>query len=77
MVFVQNAWTALDGSATTREFLLMALADLDAILIRATFTRDTDEARYNFLSLKQISILKIVIIIIMLKILLTKIHVLA
>lgn len=53
MVFVQNAWTALDGSATTREFLLMALADLDAILIRATFTRDTDEARYNFLSLKE------------------------
>lgn len=53
MVFVQNAWTALDGSATTREFLLMALADLDAILIRATFTRDTDEARYNFLSLKK------------------------
>ncbi|XP_034337833.2 basement membrane-specific heparan sulfate proteoglycan core protein isoform X5 [Magallana gigas] len=42
--FTENAWTALDGSATTREFLLMALADLDAILIRATFTRDTDEA---------------------------------
>ena len=44
-LFLQNAWTGLDGSATTREFLLMALADLDAILIRATFTKDTDEAR--------------------------------
>lgn len=53
LVFVQNAWTALDGSATSREFLLMALADLDAILIRATFTRDTDEARYNFISKKK------------------------
>nr|XP_022341960.1 basement membrane-specific heparan sulfate proteoglycan core protein-like isoform X4 [Crassostrea virginica] len=42
--FTENAWTGLDGSATTREFLLMALADLDAILIRATFTKDTDEA---------------------------------
>ncbi|XP_061163155.1 basement membrane-specific heparan sulfate proteoglycan core protein-like [Saccostrea echinata] len=42
--FTENAWTGLDGSSTSREFLLMALADLDAILIRATFTRETDQA---------------------------------
>ncbi|XP_056009495.1 basement membrane-specific heparan sulfate proteoglycan core protein-like isoform X3 [Ostrea edulis] len=42
--FTENAWTGLDGAATSREFLLMALADLNAILIRATFTKDTDQS---------------------------------
>ncbi|XP_021372607.1 basement membrane-specific heparan sulfate proteoglycan core protein-like isoform X2 [Mizuhopecten yessoensis] len=42
--FYEASWTRLDGQPATREFLMMALADLDAILIRATFTRTTDQA---------------------------------
>ena len=40
----EQYWTRPDGEPATREFLLMALADIDALLIRATFTRDTDSA---------------------------------
>ncbi|XP_076086554.1 basement membrane-specific heparan sulfate proteoglycan core protein-like isoform X4 [Mytilus galloprovincialis] len=40
----EQFWTRPDGEPATREFLLMALADVSALLIRATFTRDTDSA---------------------------------
>ncbi|XP_060073482.1 basement membrane-specific heparan sulfate proteoglycan core protein-like [Ylistrum balloti] len=42
--FYESSWTRLDGQPATREFLMMVLADLDAILIRATFTSTTDQA---------------------------------
>ncbi|XP_069115040.1 basement membrane-specific heparan sulfate proteoglycan core protein-like isoform X2 [Argopecten irradians] len=42
--FYEGSWTRLDGQPATREFLMMALADLDSILIRATFTSTTDQA---------------------------------
>ncbi|XP_071839760.1 basement membrane-specific heparan sulfate proteoglycan core protein-like isoform X3 [Apostichopus japonicus] len=36
--FFEQYWTRMDGQPATREFLLMALADLDFILIRATYS---------------------------------------
>ena len=42
-IFQQN-WFRMEGQPVTREFLLMTLADVDSILIRATYTDTTDEA---------------------------------
>ncbi|KAK3104524.1 hypothetical protein FSP39_004009 [Pinctada imbricata] len=42
--FYESEWVRMNGQPATRELLLMALADLDSIKIRATFTKDTDQA---------------------------------
>ncbi|XP_067659130.1 basement membrane-specific heparan sulfate proteoglycan core protein-like isoform X2 [Haliotis asinina] len=47
----EQQWYRLDGDPAMREFLLMALADLDYILIRATYTESTDEAAISDISL--------------------------
>ncbi|KAK6175562.1 hypothetical protein SNE40_014001 [Patella caerulea] len=49
-LFEKN-WFRMDGQEATREHLLMALADLDAILIRATYTETTDEAALSDVTL--------------------------
>ncbi|ESO88858.1 hypothetical protein LOTGIDRAFT_125410, partial [Lottia gigantea] len=49
-LFEQN-WFRMDGQPATREFLLMALADLDAILIRASYTEETDEVALSDVTL--------------------------
>ena len=43
MMYEQN-WYRIDGQPATREHLLMALADLDSILIRASYERPQDYA---------------------------------
>ncbi|BFZ23346.1 hypothetical protein BsWGS_26385 [Bradybaena similaris] len=48
---IETQWVRMDGEPATREHLLMALADLDFILIRATHTRETEEAAISGLSL--------------------------
>lgn len=52
---LEQFWQRQDGQATNREHLLMALADVEAILVKATYTTNTREAAY---------VLKITIIII-------------
>ena len=42
-VWLQTDWVRMDGEPATREHLMMALADLDYLLIRATYTQTTDE----------------------------------
>ncbi|CAL1546871.1 unnamed protein product [Lymnaea stagnalis] len=49
--FIETEWYRADGLRTTREHLLMALADLDYILIRATHLVDTDESAISSISL--------------------------
>ncbi|KAK7494115.1 hypothetical protein BaRGS_00014588, partial [Batillaria attramentaria] len=49
--FYETDWVRMDGEPANREHLLMALADLDFILIRATYTRDTAEAGLSDVSL--------------------------
>ncbi|CAG5123328.1 unnamed protein product, partial [Candidula unifasciata] len=44
-------WVRMDGEPATREHLLMALADLDFILIRAAHSRETEEAAISGISL--------------------------
>lgn len=41
---LEQYWQRSDGQNTDREHLLMALADLKAILIKATYTTNTREA---------------------------------
>ena len=43
---LEQYWQRVDGQATDREHLLMALAELDNILIKATYTTNTQEAAY-------------------------------
>lgn len=43
-LFLQQYWQRPDGQPATREHLLMALADLDEILIRATYSTSTAAA---------------------------------
>lgn len=40
----EDHWQREDGRAANREHLLMVLADLDTILIKATYTTRTQEA---------------------------------
>ncbi|XP_048238836.1 basement membrane-specific heparan sulfate proteoglycan core protein-like isoform X2 [Haliotis rufescens] len=47
----EQQWYRLDGEQAMREFLLMALADLDYILIRGTYSESTDEAAISDISL--------------------------
>ncbi|XP_041377591.1 basement membrane-specific heparan sulfate proteoglycan core protein-like isoform X3 [Gigantopelta aegis] len=49
-MYEQN-WFRLEGQPVTREFLLMTLADVDSILIRATYTDTTDEAAISDVTL--------------------------
>ncbi|XP_059170575.1 basement membrane-specific heparan sulfate proteoglycan core protein-like [Physella acuta] len=49
--FVESEWSRVDGERATREHLLMVLADLDKILIRATFTSDTAESSISGISM--------------------------
>lgn len=41
---LEQHWQRSDGQKADREHLLMALADLEAILIKATYTTNTREA---------------------------------
>ncbi|XP_076452135.1 basement membrane-specific heparan sulfate proteoglycan core protein-like isoform X4 [Babylonia areolata] len=49
--FYETDWLRIDGKQANREHLLMALADLNFILIRATYTVSTDEASLSDVSL--------------------------
>ncbi|CAJ0931798.1 unnamed protein product, partial [Mesorhabditis belari] len=42
--FFEDRWQRTDGGAATREHLLMALADLDTVLIKATYNDDPNGA---------------------------------
>ncbi|XP_027563712.1 basement membrane-specific heparan sulfate proteoglycan core protein-like, partial [Neopelma chrysocephalum] len=44
IIFREQYWQRPDGQPATREHLLMALADLDEILIRATYSTSTASA---------------------------------
>eukprot|EP00062_Callorhinchus_milii_P012745 gi/632960275/ref/XP_007896099.1/ PREDICTED: basement membrane-specific heparan sulfate proteoglycan core protein [Callorhinchus milii] len=52
IVFKEQLWKRPDGQAATREHLLMVLADLDEILIRATFTTDMISASIGGVSME-------------------------
>jgi hypothetical protein len=41
---LEQYWQRHDGQSTNREHLIMALADVEAILIKATYTTNTREA---------------------------------
>ena len=42
---MQQHWERVDGSASTREHLMMLLADLKSIRIKAKYAEDTSETR--------------------------------
>ncbi|KAK6966048.1 basement membrane-specific heparan sulfate proteoglycan core protein, partial [Biomphalaria glabrata] len=48
---IENKWYKIDGNLVSRENFLMALANLQHIFIRATFTRDTAESAISAISL--------------------------
>ncbi|XP_019884797.1 basement membrane-specific heparan sulfate proteoglycan core protein isoform X13 [Camponotus floridanus] len=48
---LEQYWQRNDGTQADREHLLMALADVRAIKIKATYTTHTDEAALSFVSL--------------------------
>ncbi|XP_020284881.1 basement membrane-specific heparan sulfate proteoglycan core protein isoform X6 [Pseudomyrmex gracilis] len=48
---LEQYWQRNDGTQADREHLLMALADIRAIRIKATYTTHTDEAALSFVSL--------------------------
>ena len=48
---VESSWQRADRERSTREHFLMALADLQAILIKASVTTNTIEARIKDVSL--------------------------
>ncbi|XP_070527636.1 basement membrane-specific heparan sulfate proteoglycan core protein isoform X6 [Cardiocondyla obscurior] len=48
---LEQFWQRNDGTQADREHLLMALADVRAIRIKATYTTHTDEAALSFVSL--------------------------
>lgn len=43
----QRAWRRADGRDATREHLLMALADIDLFMIRASYSDQPEESRYQ------------------------------
>ncbi|XP_025082607.1 basement membrane-specific heparan sulfate proteoglycan core protein-like isoform X8 [Pomacea canaliculata] len=47
----ESNWLRVDGGSASREHLLMALADLEFVLIRATYTQTTEEAALSDVSL--------------------------
>ncbi|XP_077167850.1 basement membrane-specific heparan sulfate proteoglycan core protein isoform X5 [Paroedura picta] len=52
VVFQEQHWKRPDGQPATREHLLMALADLDEILIRATYSTDMVSAGITGVSME-------------------------
>ncbi len=48
---LQQYWQRVDGTQTTREHMLMALAKLDYILIKATYTVSTAESSLSDISM--------------------------
>jgi len=44
-VSVQQHWERVDGNEATREHLMMLLADLKSIRIKAKYSEDTTETR--------------------------------
>ncbi|KAK2193775.1 hypothetical protein NP493_5g02050 [Ridgeia piscesae] len=48
---LENHWTRADGTQVTREHILMALADIDYILIKASYSVGTTESRIQDVSL--------------------------
>jgi len=42
---LENYWRRADSSPSTREHFLMALSDIQYILVKASFTRNTEESR--------------------------------
>ncbi|XP_017764583.1 PREDICTED: basement membrane-specific heparan sulfate proteoglycan core protein-like isoform X4 [Eufriesea mexicana] len=48
---LEQYWQRNDGTQADREHLLMALADIRAIMIKATYTTHTDEAALSLVSL--------------------------
>ncbi|CAL7942482.1 unnamed protein product [Xylocopa violacea] len=51
VLLLEQFWQRNDGRQANREHLLMALADIRAIRIKATYTTHTDEAALSFVSL--------------------------
>ncbi|XP_012944719.1 basement membrane-specific heparan sulfate proteoglycan core protein [Aplysia californica] len=49
--FIETEWMRVDGESATREHLLMALADLDFILVRASYANEIDETALSGISL--------------------------
>ncbi|XP_073089464.1 basement membrane-specific heparan sulfate proteoglycan core protein isoform X4 [Manis javanica] len=49
--FREQAWQRPDGQPATREHLLMALADIDTILIQASYTQQPAESRVSGISM--------------------------
>lgn len=47
----EEVWQRIDGRAVNREYLLMALADVSDIFIKATYTTTTEEAALSQVSL--------------------------
>jgi hypothetical protein len=45
---LEQYWQRQDGQSTNREHLIMALADVEAILVKATYTTNTREAAWVF-----------------------------
>ena len=48
---VEGEWRRVDNRQSTREHYLMALADVQAILVKASLTTSTIEARISDVSL--------------------------
>lgn len=48
MPVTEQHWQREDGRPADREHLLMVLADLDSILIKATYSSRTSETAYVF-----------------------------
>ncbi|XP_072442898.1 basement membrane-specific heparan sulfate proteoglycan core protein isoform X5 [Chiloscyllium punctatum] len=45
--FKETAWRRADGQPATREYLLMALANIDVVMIRASYTEGMTESRIS------------------------------
>ncbi|KAM8927903.1 basement membrane-specific heparan sulfate proteoglycan core protein [Pelodytes ibericus] len=52
IIFRESQWKRPDGQQTTREHLMMALADLDEILIRASYSTDMISSSITALSME-------------------------
>lgn len=48
---VEQYWRRADSTPSTREHFLMALSDIQAILVKASFTSNTEQSRISQVSL--------------------------
>ena len=48
---MQQYWQRPDGNTATRESMMMALADLEYIMVKATYSRDTYETSIRDVSM--------------------------